>query len=265
LPLIPPSSVRRGLIPRLTQAVFCILALAALSGCGSTGPAVRTEFRPFSAEEAALDRSQRGARYTLQPGDVVTVSFKYEKDLDQNHLRVLPDGRFTMSGAEDIKVVGMTISELDSVLTGTFAADYVAPELSVIMEEFGAQQVFVLGEVGAPGQYKLPDQGRGVLQAVAMAGGFSQHASTSEVLLVRVVDGGFEYKLFDVSHLEKEGLRSFEAMDVRPNDIIYVPRSTLGDLGYFHQTVLRNIVDLGDLFWDIYAIVNIEDVDRLYR
>ncbi len=54
-------------------------------------------------------------------------------------------------------------------------------------------------------------------------------------------------------------------MDIQGNDIIYVPRSGLGDLRYFGDTFLANALRVTDIFWDIYAINHLDKVDRLVR
>jgi protein involved in polysaccharide export with SLBB domain len=244
---------------RTVFLVFCIVAFAI--GCGgSPRRTVHTEFHPFTEEEQKLWDDAAEARYRLKVGDTFAVDFKYQDELDRNDIVILPDGRFTMSGVEDVRAAGMTIPELDTLLTDHFKQEYRNPELAVIIQKLGPQPVYVLGEVGSPGTYDIPETGCGILQAIAMAGGFSEHAQSSQTLLVRVKDGGYFYQIFDMSHLEKWGIAGVDHLFVQPNDIIYVPRSTLGDLDYFSSTVLSAALKTSQLFWNIWAITRLNQV-----
>lgn len=241
-----------------------LLLLAAGCAAGGRTP-IRTEIQPFSPQDQALRAAAQGARYRLRVGDSFAVNFKYQDELDQRHVSILPDGRFTMAGLEDVKGVGLTTMELDSLVTAHFAQDYRNPELSIIMEELGERQVYVLGEVKLPGQFKLPGTGGGVLQAVAMAGGTLANAATSQTVLIRVTPEGYLYRHCDLSHLEKNGLGDLGYMDLQANDIIYVPRSAIGDFAQFFQTILPSVLDMSRLYWDVYALNNIDKINQIVR
>lgn len=246
----------------LSGALLLVLA----AGCAGGGRApIRTEIQPFSPHDQALRAAAQGARYRLRVGDSFSVDFKYQDELDQHRITILPDGRFTMAAMEDVKGVGLTVMELDSLVTAHFAKDYRNPELSIIMEALGERQVYVLGEVKFPGQFKLPGEGSGILQAVAMAGGTLGNAATSQTVLIRVTPEGYLYRHCDLSHLEKNGLGDLGYMDLQANDIIYVPRSAIGDFAQFFQTVLPSVLDMSRLYWDVYALRNIDKIDRIVR
>lgn len=254
------------LVPVLVLAGALLAGLLAAGGCGSSRRApIRTEVQPFSFKDQTLRQAAQDARYRLRVGDTFTVDFKYQDELDQHNITILPDGRFTMAGLEDVRGLGLTIPELDSLITSHFAKDYRNPELSVIIEEIADRPVYVLGEVKMPGQYKMPQAGGGVLQAVAMAGGTLAHAATSEVVLIRVTDQGYLYRHLDLSHLQSRQLGDLAYTDLQPNDIIYVPRNAIGDFADFFQSTLPSILDMSRLYWDIYALSNIDKIDRIVR
>ncbi len=48
-------------------------------------------------------------------------------------------------------------------------------------------------------------------------------------------------------------------------DVVYVPKSKIGDFAYFTKNVLGGVLNISSLFWDVYAITNIDKVDRLVR
>ncbi|MBK9303590.1 MAG: polysaccharide biosynthesis/export family protein [bacterium] len=262
-----PGFPRRQARARCFVAVVCVAVLAACAGCGSAGgrQPVRTEIQPFSPSEAALWNAARNAEYTFQAGDTFDVVFKYDKELDQRNVQILPDGRMSISGFENVSVSGMTISQVDSLMTAAFAKDYLAPDLTIILKEFGKSTVYVLGSVNKPGEYNLPEFGAACCRPSRRPAASTRPPPVPKSLLIRATPEGFLYRHFDLSHLEKQGLPSAEALDLRPYDIIYVPRSPIGDLAAFTDQVLGSLLKFDQLFWDIYAITNLDKIDTILR
>jgi len=254
-------------IPIRGIALVLGFALAAvLAGCAGNGHgSLRTEVHPYSAEEKAMLEQARRAEYRLHPGDQVDIVFDYAEGLDQSGLVVLPDGQITLGGIGSARAAGLTVAEFDSVLTASFAENYRDPSLSVVVRSLAEKQVYVLGEVGRPGLTTLPQHGASVLQAIAAAGGFTSHADPAEAVVIRVTPDGYVYRHCDLSHLEKGGLGMAGMVVLSPFDVIYVPRSPIGDLAFFTKNVLGTVLDLTDLYWDIYAMSNLDKVDRLTR
>lgn len=243
------------------------LAIALLAcGCGSQRtPSVRTDLLPYTPEEQARIAAARSARYRLQVGDVLTIDFRYEDSLDQKGIVILPDGFVSVSGMDQVHAAGMTLAELDSAITATVAKDYRNPDLTIIVQELGVSKVYVLGEVTNPGLHPLPPQGAGVLQAIAIAGGFNNEASTSEAVILRVSDNGYLCMRVDLSHLEKSSPAVVGAGLLQPYDVIYVPQSSMGDFVAFSRTFLEPVTHLSNLFWDVYAISNLNKIERIVR
>ena len=252
---------------RLLTGATLALCLLALTGCSTTAnQAVRTELVPFTPEQMAELERASTAEYRLRAGDRVAVDFKYEDTLDSTNLLVLPDGRLTLPGGVDpLKVRGLSVSEVDSALTGLYAIDYRYPDLSVMVEEIADLEVFVMGQVERPGQIVLSHEGMGVMQAVAAAGGFHEDARPQETVVMRATEEGFMLRQIDLSHLQRRGIPDFAVLDLQPYDVIYVPRSPIGDFGYFSRTVLEGLVNITQIFWDLYAIGNLNKVTSILR
>jgi polysaccharide export outer membrane protein len=63
---------------------------------------------------------------------------------------------------------------------------YVAtPQVSVIVREVHSFKVSVIGEVRTPGRYELKSQAT-VIDVLAQAGGFSEYASRSRIVVLRM-------------------------------------------------------------------------------
>jgi len=258
------------LVSRSRSVGACLLPLVLIGllvgGCGSDSkPGIRTEYFPFSESDQALYDSAKNARYRFHAGDLFAVDFKYMNELDQEDVLVLPDGHCNMTGLDDIVAAGLTVSELDAVLTAHFAKDYRNAELTVIVQQLGLRQVYVFGKVMQPGVKDMETYRMTVPQAVAAAGGFDKGASLDEILVIRITDQGYTYRICDLAHLEKSEPLSFAQLDIQANDVIYVPSSALGDLKYFGDTVLASVLKMSSLFFDVYAIANLNKVNAILR
>ena len=256
--------------PREKRAIVCwLFALPLLlAGCGGgSGSGIQDEFFPFTEEEKHERANTLDASYRFRVGDRFSVDFKYEDELDQAMILVLPDGTFTIAGAGvgTLPAAGKTVVQVDSLLTAEFAKDYVNPDLSVIVSDISKLQVYVMGEVKNPGLQDIPQGGMGVLQAIATAGGFSSDARRSEVLRVRVTPEGFHYRRLDIDSMKYGDEQQLAYLDLQPYDLIYVPRSSLGDLRYFGDTVLANLVRVTELFWNVAAIQNMTKYGQVFR
>ena len=259
------SGARRRWYGAGCSLLLPLLLMAA--GCTTTAnQTVRTEFVPFTPEEKAQIQQSSATEYRLRSGDRLAVDFKYEDELDSTNLLILPDGQLTLPGGVDpVSAKGLTINQLDATLTDLYAVDYRHPELSVMVESLADLRVYVFGRVEKPGEVKLPPEGMGLLQAIASAGGFDEHAQTQETVLMRVTPEGMMLRQIDFSHLEKRGIPSAAVLDLQPYDVIYVPRSPIGDFDYFSRTVLKGLVNIGQIFWDVYALANIGKVQNIWR
>lgn len=255
---------------RITGAVLALAlgsaVLLGLGGCGGTPPGVETEVVPYTAEQVAAREAAREARYTLRVGDRFKVSFKYESDLDQEDVLVMPDGYVSMKGlGRTVKAVGLTVDDLDTALESAYGRDYRNPDLSVIVYEIADPEIYVLGFVKSPGLYKLPDRGVGIIQAVAMAGGFLDDAKQSQTVLMRATEEGFLMRTFDLSSLQEAGLAELAYLDLQPYDIVYVPRSGIGDFAYVANSVFGSMLNITRFFWDIYALGNLDKINTIIR
>ncbi len=220
---------------------------------------------PYTPEQIAARDQAKEARYRIRAGDVLQIAFQYEPDLNRERILVLPDGYISLPGIGSVRAAGRTIPELDSHLNELYGREYRNPDLSLVIVEVSTPEVYVMGNVEHPGLYKLPAAGTGVMQAIAAAGGFTRAAEKSNVAILRAGEDGFVIRTHDLSHIEDEGIMDLTYFDLRAYDIVYVPQSKLGDLGYLTKSIFGSAGEMADFFWDIYGLVNIDKIDRLVR
>lgn len=260
---IPRASVRQ-----LIKS-FAVLAIAAsmLAGCGGAArPPVITEFVPYTPEQNVAREGAKDARYRLRNGDRFSIAFKFEPELDVENVLVLPDGYVALKGlSQSVRAAGVTIEALDDALEAAYGSDYKNPDLSILVHEIEAPEVYVLGAVKQPGLYRLPEKGRGVIQAVAMAGGFLDSAKKSQTVLMRATDSGFMTRSYDISRLGEVQVVGPAMSDIEPYDIIYVPRKGLHNLAESVDMVFSSILKVSGFFWDVYAIANLDKIQTVVR
>jgi protein involved in polysaccharide export with SLBB domain len=141
----------------------------------------------------------------------------------------------------EIKVAGLTPSELTDSLTKKYAPELKKPEITVIVRSFGAHKIYVDGEVNKSGMFPLLGYTT-VLQAISQAGGMKDAAKTTEVVILR---RGADHKglAFQVNVQKAiDGTDMSQDIALRPFDIVFVPKSAIANVNvWVDQYVRKNL------------------------
>lgn len=151
-----------------------LLAAALLTGCSS--------YRPTPAAfHAMLDEP-----YRLGAGDRIRVTV-FEQDGLTNTYSVDQSGYFAFPLVGAVPARGNTVQQVEATLAAKLREGYLRnPDVSVEIDRY--RPIFVMGEVGAAGQYSYVP-GLTVQKAVAIAGGFSPRANQGSVDVTRDING----------------------------------------------------------------------------
>jgi polysaccharide biosynthesis/export protein len=122
--------------------------------------------------------------YTIGPEDLLDVTVWNNAAISRT-VPVRPDGKISLPLLDDVQAAGPTPKQLKGDLARRLAKYISAPEVSVIVREIHSLRVAVLGEVNKPGRYDLKSRAS-VLDAIALAGGFSPYAARSKLVILRV-------------------------------------------------------------------------------
>lgn len=123
------------------------------------------------------------AEYRLGPEDVIDVFVWKEPELTTTAV-VRPDGRISLPLANEIEASGKTAVELQQEITARLSKYIVQPIVNVMVKQVNSLKVSVLGEVRRPDVYKVKTRVT-VLDAIAMAGGFTDLARPNKVIVLR--------------------------------------------------------------------------------
>jgi polysaccharide biosynthesis/export protein len=125
--------------------------------------------------------------YVVGPKDVLSVSVFNQPQLTGRYT-VEADGMFTFPLLGRLKVSGLTLRALEDELRDRLAKGYLTdPQVTVTVEQYRSQQVFVMGEVRQPGGLQLSEPIT-LIEALARAGSVTERAGT-EALILRASDG----------------------------------------------------------------------------
>ena len=176
--------------------------------------------------------SAQGRDYRIGPGDVLKITVWGHEDLTRNAV-VAANGRMPFPLIGDVPVANLTPTQLEVRMRELLGDYVVAPQVTVVVQEYRSQKVFVLGEVEKPGTYALTSQAQAtLLDILSQAGGPSKTAGR-QIIVVRfpksdapVAPGAAG------SQTLKANLKALLDGDKRENialesgDTIYVPKLT---------------------------------------
>jgi protein involved in polysaccharide export with SLBB domain len=155
----------------------------------------------------------------LGVGDVFSVKVYGEKDLSGEH-QISPEGTVDIPLIGRVEVEGQTPSEIGRKLEERFLDGYLkTPYVSVYVKQYNSKKIFVLGMVRKPGTFPLT-AGMNVVEAVTMAGGFTETANANFVVVTRKQDGEEVRIPVPVEEISK-GLAA--NLDLKAGDIVFVP------------------------------------------
>ena len=133
-----------------------------------------------AAPAPAASSSENG--YTLGSGDKVRVNVFGQADLAGEYV-VDGAGFVQLPLIGQMKAAGLTVTEFQKEITAKFADGYlVNPSIDVQVTAY--RPFYIIGEVKSPGQYPYVN-GMSILNAVALAGGYTDRADKSEVYIRR--------------------------------------------------------------------------------
>src|SRR4029077_4175536 len=95
------------------------------------------------------------------------------------------DGKVTLPLVGDVAAAGRTSIELRDAIAESLKEYIGNPVVTVIVTETSPQLLYVQGEVNKPGALTLVNGRMSILQALAMAGGFTDFANKKDILVLR--------------------------------------------------------------------------------
>src|SRR4051794_16894501 len=248
---------RSLLTPPMSLRVFflALVVLLPLSARSQTAPALQSDANrpsitiPASNEPAANSASANpqamsnapassgnasaGAAvsapsgYQLSSNDAIGVEVFGEDDL-RTSARLNAEGNVSLPLLGSIHLGGLTVTQATQRITEMYGKDYlISPRVNVVLLGYAKRRFTVLGQVNRPGSYEMPESNPGgidILEAIAMAGGYTRIAAPERVTVRRHGSSGDEVLRVNAKRLERGDAKAGE-FRVKPGDTITVGES----------------------------------------
>ncbi len=178
----------------------------------------------FSQSNTTKIPNKNGASseiYIIGSGDILEIVTWREPDFSREEIIVRLDGKISFPLIDDLVAAGRTPTQLKFEIQnrlGKFVSD---PNVTVTVRSAASKRFYILGEVTETGEYPLTKK-LTVLQAFAIAGGFTEWASKKEILVFRTENG--QNKVIRVNY--KKIVKGEDAdlnVLLKPDDTIVVP------------------------------------------
>ena len=171
---------------------------------------------PLRLEEERLSATKS---YRIGPEDVLHVSVWNNPELTID-VTVRPDGKISLPLIKDIHAADSTPKELSDVIFRSLKEYIYNPHVTVTVTQANSRKIFLIGNVIRPGSYMLRYD-MTVLQALSLAGGFTQFASPRDMKLIRDVGGKQESRSINYYKMIKDS--EVDDYMLKPGDTIVIP------------------------------------------
>jgi protein involved in polysaccharide export with SLBB domain len=174
-------------------------------------------FKNSQTAATSMDTLPVGSDYVIGPGDSLRIDLwggvqaRYETNVDRN-------GEISIPKIGSVKVWGLTYEQVKGVINKAISRIYKNYELNVTLGRLRTIQVFVVGEVKAPGTYRVSSLAT-VINALTEAGGPSKNGSLRKIDLLK---GGKIVQQIDLYDVFLSGDRSKD-LRLENGDTIFVP------------------------------------------
>jgi polysaccharide export outer membrane protein len=198
-------------VKHIATPIKTLLTMAALVGLSA---AVRAEDIPANAAA----KVQGVSEYRLGPEDVLDVFVWMEPTLSAT-VTVRPDGRISLPLANELEASGKTAAQLQSEITKQLQRYLSEPVVTVMVNQINSVKISVLGEVRKPDVYRIKNRIT-VLDAIAMAGGFTDLARPNRVVVLRNTPAGQQRIKIDLKQVVADDHAKLFYLE--PMDTVYV-------------------------------------------
>jgi polysaccharide export outer membrane protein len=190
--------------------VFIVVSAA----LGCLAPFSRAADLPKIAEPASNDQPE----YRLGPEDVIEVFVYKEPDLSTT-VTVRPDGRISLPLAGELDANGKAAGQLQQEIAERLKRYISGPVVNVMVKQINSLKISVLGEVRKPDVYRIKNRVT-VLDAIAMAGGFTDLARPNRVVVLRNTPSGQQRIKVNIN--QAVGDNTNPPLYLEPADTVYV-------------------------------------------
>ena len=175
---------------------------------------------------------ERVVEYYIAPNDKLEIFVWQNTDLTKE-ISVRPDGKLSYPLVGTIDVAGLTLDQLQNIIQEKLAVYIRFPQVVVSLIESAGNKVVVLGQVNYPGIFTFKGNAISLIEVIAMAGDFTPDSRRESVMVIS--DNFSEHpkvRRIDLLTAIRNGVADMNIF-IKPDDVVYVPRSTIADFNKF--------------------------------
>jgi polysaccharide export outer membrane protein len=203
------------------------LTLPVLTGCASYG-------RPLPEIAPEINATLYTGPTLVEPGDVLDLRFARKGEWNQT-ARVRRDGCMSFPALGELRVAGLTVTDLEKSLDEKYRPILVEPALTLNVGEPAAAGVegdagiLVTGQVGKPGRVGLRGENLTLVEVLALAGGHLEAtALLGNTLMLRRSPQTGLYTAWRIDARE-DFWASAEPVYLQRHDLVFVPNTPIDD------------------------------------
>jgi polysaccharide export outer membrane protein len=176
-----------------------------------------------AAEPDEKSSPEAADSFAIREGDIIQILVYNNPDLSMK-LKVPPGGTITYPLIGKITISGKQPAEIELAIKEALEKEFFkSVSVTVLVEEYAARKIYVLGAVGKPGSYEIEvGQKLTFVQAISLAGGFLEGAAKESVKLLRFADQTRRTITLSFSEIEEKGKVGKDIL-LKPDDTIIVP------------------------------------------
>lgn len=234
--------------------LFFLPAFLLLAGCApdyfgpinvpeeySTDQVVKASKQEIDAELKELHKLPE-ANYTISPEDHFNVVVYGNPDLSATNIVITPDGYLCLPLVGAIKIRGLTLKEANAEVTKQLSYYVKSPKISLIPTQVTGFSFVIAGQVVRPGKYTIAIGRTRIIDAIALAQGFTSGLYQSTTFSLADLDNAYIARAgkilpvnFNKALLQADALHN---IPLQNGDYIYIPQvmgSTVTVLGEVYR------------------------------
>lgn len=186
------------------------------------------------------------AEYYISSGDKIEVYVWQNPDLTRD-IQIRDDGKLSYPLVGTLEAEGLTIDQLQDEIKAKLSEYVRAPQVTVSVKEAAGKKIVVLGQVNYPGVYTYTGS-LDVIEAIAMAGDFTNDGRRESIMIISDnLTANPKVRRLDALTAIRSGMMT-DKFILKPNDVVYVPRSTIADFNRFLNDIAPTINTLSNFF-----------------
>jgi len=201
---------------KILTVFYSVAMLLSITACTNVG------YQLINNDEKLMSELQQNKPYVLGCGDAIKVTVWRHEEASTDAV-IAPDGKISLPLIGEVSAAGLTVDELKNELNKRYREFINEPHVTVTVREINSLKIYVIGEVGRPGELKL-NSTTDVLQAISLAGGFTMYANKTNIKIIRK-EGDKKMKInFNYNEVVK-GKNLAQNIPLKPGDVIVVSES----------------------------------------